>query len=85
EHEAIRTLQAARARAQLEAITDMTEMIEAIYQASEVDLSEVIVLRTVEALERIIEANPAGDDQFQIDRDVREQLNDLLDRQQGQG
>ena len=84
EHEAIRTLQAARARAQLEAITDMTEMIEAIYQASEVDLSEVVVLRTVEALERIIESNPAGDGPTQISYDIRDQLGEVLARLQAQ-
>jgi len=53
EKEALLTQQAARARAELDLIHDLTEMIHTIHQATGSDLSDVIVMRLSEALDQL--------------------------------
>ena len=77
-HETIRATQAARARAQMEAIADVTEMIHAINLATEVQVSEVVMLRTVEALERLIDESHTSGEIPPLNRDLLRQLSEWL-------
>ena len=59
ENEELLTRQAARARAELGMIQDVTEMIQTIHHATGADLSEVVVLRLIEALDQMTDAEAA--------------------------
>jgi regulator of protease activity HflC (stomatin/prohibitin superfamily) len=59
--EAVRRMQKARARAQVEIIENITQNIESMRRAESANLTEIITLRMIEALEQALSDSTSGD------------------------